>query len=132
VRQILINLVGNAVKYSNEGGTITIKACLSKYDTLQMIVSDQGIGIPKDRIAEALEPFGQINKASDYRGGTGLGLPLAKAMTELHGGALSLESDTDKGTTVTVEFPQERLNRRRRGAGAKEPLQGLADKARSV
>ncbi|HEY0901721.1 MAG TPA: ATP-binding protein [Micavibrio sp.] len=132
VRQILINLVGNAVKYSNEGGTITIRARMTKYSTLHIIVADEGIGIPKDRISEALEPFGQVSKPSDSRGGTGLGLPLAKAMTELHGGSLSLESEYGKGTIVTVEFPEERMNRHKKSSESKSPIQALVDQARSV
>lgn len=132
IRQVLINLVGNAVKYSNEGGIITIKSYMTKYNTLHIVVSDQGIGIPKDRISEALEPFGQVSKPSDSRGGTGLGLPLAKAMTELHGGSLSLESEYGKGTTVTVEFPEDRLTRRKKPSETKDPLQALAERARTV
>lgn len=132
VRQILINLVGNAVKYSNEGGTIVIRGNMTKYNSLHIIVADEGIGIPKERITEALEPFGQVSKPTDFRGGTGLGLPLAKAMTELHGGSLSLESEFGKGTTVIVEFPEGRMNRHKKPSESKNPLQALADKARSV
>ena len=131
VRQILINLVGNAVKYSNEGGSITIRAYKTKYDTLHIVVQDEGIGIPKDRISEALEPFGQVSRPADSRGGTGLGLPLAKAMTELHGGSLSLDSEYGKGTTVTVEFPEERLDRPKKASEAKTAIQALVEKARS-
>ncbi|QQG35556.1 MAG: PAS domain S-box protein [Micavibrio aeruginosavorus] len=132
VRQILINLVGNAVKYSNEGGTIGIRAYMTKYRALHIVVSDEGIGIPKDRISEALEPFGQVSRPSDSRGGTGLGLPLAKAMTELHGGALSLESDLGKGTVVTVEFPEDRLNRQKKTGEVRDPMQALVGKAGTV
>ncbi|MCM2344304.1 MAG: ATP-binding protein, partial [Alphaproteobacteria bacterium] len=132
VRQVLINLVGNAVKYSNEGGTIGIRAYMTKYRTLHIVVSDEGIGIPKDRIADALEPFGQVSRPSDSRGGTGLGLPLAKAMTELHGGSLSLESDLGKGTVVTVEFPEERLTRHKKPTDNKEAIQALVGKAGTV
>jgi PAS domain S-box-containing protein len=111
VRQILINLVGNAVKYSNPGGTIEIRAYLGEGGKMVMSVTDQGIGIPADRIQEALEPFGQVNNPVQTSGvqGTGLGLPLAKAMTELHGGTLGLESEIGFGTVVTVEFPARRV-----------------------
>ena len=112
IRQILINLVGNAVKYSNEGGLVTIAASLASSGALHLIVEDNGVGIPKDRIKDALEPFGQVSKPADNRGGTGLGLPLAKAMAELHGGTLALESDAGQGTKVTVELPAERLRSR--------------------
>lgn len=112
VRQILINLVGNAVKYSNENGTVTMAAALAPNGALHLIVEDDGVGIPKDRIKDALEPFGQVSKPAENRGGTGLGLPLAKAMAELHGGVLTLESDAGQGTRVTIELPAERLRAR--------------------
>jgi two-component system cell cycle sensor histidine kinase PleC len=110
-RQILINLVGNAVKYSNPGGIIEVRVQMSDQGSLQVVVSDQGIGIPKDKIKEALEPFGQVSNAVETRNiqGTGLGLPLAKAMTELHGGVLTLESEVNQGTVVTVDFPSDRV-----------------------
>ena len=113
VRQVLINLVGNAVKYSNNGAVINVEALVSAHGSLHIIVKDTGVGIPKDKIGEALEPFGQINQSPEAKGiqGTGLGLPLAKAMVELHGGHLSLESDVGKGTKVLVELPLERLHK---------------------
>lgn len=111
VRQILINLVSNAFKYAEKGGFVYMKAWLSEQGEMCMAVEDNGVGIPKDRIREALEPFGQVNKTAhnQSRQGTGLGLPLAKAMAELHGGQLTLESEVGEGTTVTVIFPAKRL-----------------------
>ena len=71
------------------------------------------LGIPKDKIHLVLEPFGQVNKQSDrtstYQQGTGLGLPLAKAMIELHDGSLTLESDTGQGTIASFTFPKHRI-----------------------
>lgn len=111
VRQVMINLVGNSVKYSRTNGTISIMAHRTESGALRLIVKDTGIGIPKSRIKEALEPFGQVSLPHDSHSiqGTGLGLPLAKAMVELHGGTLELESDVGVGTTVTVEFPSSRM-----------------------
>ena len=115
VRQILINLVGNAVKYSQTNGIVEIIANVTDDGSLRLIVKDMGVGIPKERIEEALEPFGQVSipdSESNPMQGTGLGLPLAKAMAELHQGYLLLESDKGKGTTVTVELPASRLGKR--------------------
>lgn len=109
IRQVLINLVGNAVKYSNAGGVISVSAFLSQTGDMCLVVEDNGIGIPKDRIKDAMEPFGQVSKPSDNRGGTGLGLPLAKAMIELHGGTLELESQFGEGTKVIVTIPADRV-----------------------
>ncbi len=110
VRQILINLVTNALKYSQKAGTIDVGAYMNDKGQMVITVADQGVGIPKERIREAMEPFGQIHDPTRSRSyqGTGLGLPLAKAMAELHDGTLSLESDIGAGTLVTVAFPRRR------------------------
>jgi two-component system cell cycle sensor histidine kinase PleC len=111
VRQILINLITNAIKYSHKKGTIEVIAKLDGEGNMLLIVQDHGVGIPKDRIKEAMEPFGQIHDPTRANGqqGTGLGLPLTKAMAELHGGRLMLESDIGQGTIVTIRFPKERV-----------------------
>ncbi len=112
IRQILINLVSNAVKFSHPGGTIYIRAHILPDDDMRIVVRDTGVGIPKDKIREAMEPFGQIHDtahAAQENQGTGLGLPLARAMTELHGGTLSVESDLGVGTTVTIDLPARRV-----------------------
>ena len=126
VRQIMINLVGNAVKYSNTDGVIKVGAMQDDHENLVIFVSDEGVGIPKEKIALALEPFGQVSAAQSNEPiqGTGLGLPLAKAMTELHGGTLRLESDTNMGTKVFVEFPAERM-KRTNPKGGQSPLAGF-------
>jgi two-component system cell cycle sensor histidine kinase PleC len=115
VRQVLINLVSNSVKFCKSGGHITISSSLRRDGDLEIIVEDTGVGIPKDKISQALEPFGQIHETAHAVGqvtGTGLGLPLAKAMVELHGGQLYLDSEIGKGTTVTITFPSRRVLRR--------------------
>jgi two-component system cell cycle sensor histidine kinase PleC len=79
---------------------------------MRVVVRDYGVGIPKDKIAQALEPFGQILEtahAAQIHQGTGLGLPLARAMVELHGGTLTLESDTGAGATVSITLPARRV-----------------------
>lgn len=109
-RQILINLATNAVKFSNRGGRIDLHASIGPDGGVRIVVSDNGIGIPRDRIKLAMEPFGQVSDSVVVRGmqGTGLGLPLARAMAELHGGGLTLESEQGKGTIVTIFFPASR------------------------
>lgn len=111
VRQILINLITNAIKYSDKSGNIDVSAELDPRGRFLLMVRDYGVGIPKDRIKEAMQPFGQIHDPtrSNQQQGTGLGLPLTKAMAELHGGTLLLESDTGKGTKVTIVFPESRV-----------------------
>ncbi len=113
IRQVLINLITNAIKFSPQGSKITVFASITPQNEMIIKVSDQGIGIPEDKIARALEPFGQVDERSDMRDltrqGTGLGLPLAKAMAEMHGGKLGIESEVDIGTTVWFTIPTKRL-----------------------
>jgi len=111
MRQVLINLVTNAVKFSDPGGDIFISAEMLEAGAMQIIVKDNGIGIPKDKLKQAMEPFGQVTDKAENSGqqGTGLGLPLAKAMVELHQGAISLESEEEQGTTVTFRLPSARM-----------------------
>jgi len=109
LRQILINLVSNAVKFSPAGKSVRVDAFMLPDNHLRISVKDEGTGIPKDKINHVLEPFGQVHDPKFYAGqGTGLGLPLAKAMLELHNGKLSLESTEGKGTSVYLDFPVER------------------------
>ncbi len=107
LRQVLLNILSNAVKFTPEGGRIDIHTrTLGNGEFFCIIVSDSGIGMTREEIDVALSPFGQINSAMN-RGveGTGLGLPLAKALVKLHGGRLELMSEKGKGTTVTVIIP---------------------------
>ena len=115
IRQVLINLVSNSVKFCKAGGEIIIEARLLTDGEMEMVVRDTGIGIPRNKIAQALEPFGQIHEtahAAKEVAGTGLGLPLAKAMVEMHGGRLTLDSDLGAGTNVYIHFPSRRVLRR--------------------
>lgn len=109
LKQILINLISNAVKFTEKGGEIRVKAS-KESDTLVLAVVDNGIGIDEKDIKNAVIPFGQVDCSLSRRyEGTGLGLPLAKRLTELHGARFELESVPGKGTTVRLAFPQERL-----------------------
>ena len=110
LKQILTNLVANAVKFTEPGGAVTMKAWSRPDSGYVFQVADTGIGIALDDIPRALSPFGQIdNDLSRKFEGTGLGLPLTKALIELHAGSLDLQSEPGVGTTVTVRFPAERI-----------------------
>jgi signal transduction histidine kinase len=114
VRQIVINLVGNAIKFTPEGGRVTVSGGPDAEGGYVLTVCDNGIGMNEGEMANALTPFGQNRKKLAVRQeGTGLGLPLAKAMIELHGGSLILESQPNRGTSVTLRFPAERVVRLR-------------------
>ena len=109
IRQILLNLLSNAVKFTPSGGTITVCARMAD-NTLALTVRDTGIGIAAADMAKAMAPFGQVkNHLTRRHEGTGLGLPLAKTMVELHGGSFSLTSRPGEGTTATIIFPAGRV-----------------------
>ena len=107
IRQILLNLLSNAVKFTPEGGSVTLIARQERNGQITLSVRDTGIGIPEDEIQKALSVFGQVHRSQSHEG-TGLGLPLCKMFTELHGGKLSLSSKVGEGTTVSVTLPAER------------------------
>jgi two-component system, cell cycle sensor histidine kinase PleC len=109
LEQVLLNLISNAVKFTPSGGKIHIAAALGPGGDVSVSVADTGIGMAADEIPRALQPFGQIdNSLTRPHGGTGLGLPLAKRLVELHGGTLTLDSEPGRGTTVTFALPPER------------------------
>ena len=111
IRQVLINLLSNAVKFSPENTIIRVKSFVcSKRDGIVLEVADEGIGISEDQIDHVLAPFSQAD-ASHTRShqGTGLGLPIAKRLSELHGGTLEITSALEKGTTVRIILPLDRL-----------------------
>ena len=109
LKQILTNLLSNAVKFTPPGGRIEISARLDHEGAHLLEIADSGIGIAADDIPKALARFEQIDGRHSRRfEGTGLGLPLVKALVELHGGKFSLESEVGVGTTVRVRFPESR------------------------
>jgi signal transduction histidine kinase len=109
IRQMLLNLLSNALKFTPAGGAVTVRAFCTA-DGLVICVTDTGIGIAPADFSKALEPFGQVDsRLSRKYEGTGLGLPLTRQMAELHGGSLTLDSTPGDGTTVTVTLPEWRL-----------------------
>ncbi len=107
-RQMLINLWTNAVKFTPENGRVTVRAAINEQGELAISVIDTGIGISPEDIPKALAIYEQTDSGKNKEG-TGLGVPLARRMAELHGGRLELESEVDKGTTATIIFPGHRL-----------------------
>jgi signal transduction histidine kinase len=106
LRQVLLNLLSNAVKFTEPGGAITVAAGIAAESSAFMRVADTGIGMSDDDIPTALAPFGQVdNRLSRRYEGTGLGLPLSKAIVELHGGQITINSKPGCGTAVTVSLP---------------------------
>ena len=119
IRQILINLVGNAIKFTPAGGSVIIGGDYLPCGGYALTVRDSGIGMTEAEIHKALTPFGQVeNKMTATHNGTGLGLPLAKAMLELHDGTLEIASAPGRGTCLTLNFPRHRVSNGRRVAAA--------------
>ena len=108
VRQILLNLVSNAIKFTDAGGQVILSTALSDRGEVVFRVRDTGIGMTPVEIEAALEPFRQIATAH-RRGGTGLGLPLTKALVEANRGSLQIASNPSEGTLVEVLLPQARV-----------------------
>ncbi len=115
LKQILLNLVSNAVKFTPESGRIDIAAKMERGGGMAITVRDTGAGMTAGDIRRATQLFAQ-NDAELARkfAGAGVGLPLTKALVELHGGSLEIESRTGAGTLVTVRFPKERVAREAR------------------
>lgn len=108
IRQILLNLLSNAIKFSDAGGQVIVSTTLSERGEVVLRIRDTGIGMREEDIATALEPFRQVG-TTRRSGGTGLGLPLTKALVEANRAALSIRSAPDKGTLVEVTFPPNRV-----------------------
>jgi two-component system cell cycle sensor histidine kinase PleC len=111
LKQILLNLISNAVKFTDPGGSVTVAVQRNTAGGIAFQVRDTGPGMTAQEIATALEPFGQVDNGHTRRyEGTGLGLPLAQRMAELHGGSLVVESEKGHGSTVTVTLPAARVD----------------------
>lgn len=105
IQQILINLVGNAIKFTDAGGAVTIDAAMTD-GMLKLSVSDTGIGIASERLASLGQPFVQIQNDYTRRyAGTGLGLSLVKGLVALHGGSFAIASAPGEGTAITILIP---------------------------
>ncbi|HEY1795027.1 MAG TPA: HAMP domain-containing sensor histidine kinase [Stellaceae bacterium] len=115
-KQVLVNLLSNSIKFTPPGGRIDMGFAARGDGAVEITIGDTGVGMSKEEIGLAFEPFGRATGASAQ--GTGLGLPIARALVRLHGGELSLASAPGRGTTVTVVFPPD--------ASAPRPAETLA------
>jgi signal transduction histidine kinase len=110
LKQILLNLLSNAIKFTPTGGRIRLSAEVQPDHGIHLSVTDNGIGMDPGEIPLALEPFRQLEGTLNRRfEGTGLGLPLARRLTELHGGILEISSTKERGTIATVKLPASRV-----------------------
>ena len=110
IKQVLVNLVVNAIKFTKEGGAIRVEVTLEADGSLRIAIADTGIGIADHDMSKVMTPFGQVEPVhARKQGGVGLGLPLSKKLVELHGGALILESIVGVGTTAQVILPAQRV-----------------------
>jgi signal transduction histidine kinase len=105
IRQILYNLLNNAIKYSNAGGVVTLGARATENEII-LWVADEGIGIAEAEHAAVFNKFYRTSEAAKRHSGTGLGLSMVKSFVELHGGHLTLVSQPEQGTTVTCHLPR--------------------------
>ncbi len=110
LKQVLLNLLTNAVKFTDAGGKVAVRARLDGNRALLLQVADTGVGISRENLQRVMEPFTQADSSfSRKHEGTGLGLPLSRALVELHGGTLWIESEVGAGTVVTVRLPATRI-----------------------
>ncbi len=106
LRQIFLNLLSNAIKFTEKGGAVSLSA-VATADRIAVTVADTGIGMDPQDVAVALQPFAQVDNRLERRfEGAGLGLPLTKALVDLHGGVIAIDSARGRGTRVTVSFPR--------------------------
>lgn len=108
--QIFVNLLTNAVKFTPEGGTIRVTADMSRTESVDISVSDTGVGMSEEELKKAMTAFGQTKASRESNmQGTGLGLNITRSLIELHGGKLVVESEPGKGTDVILRLPRSRL-----------------------
>ncbi len=106
IKQVVINLMTNAIKFSNEGDAVTPSMGMSDDDFVEVRVIDTGIGMNPEQVEIALSPFGQVDSGHtrEYEG-IGLGLPISKTIVELHDGSLDVKSSSGLGTTIIMRLP---------------------------
>ena len=112
IKQMLLNLMSNAIKFSPDRSYVMIDAEVDDKGGLCISITDTGIGLTESELEKALAPFGQVDTDHNRDGsGTGLGLTLVKSLIELHGGVFDMVSQKNIGTTATITFPEKRVPR---------------------
>jgi len=112
IKQVMLNLIGNAIKFTPEGGRVDVTAKVQENGELYIDVKDTGIGMTKEEIKKAMQPFGKVDTAfSSMKAGTGLGLTIVDSLVSLHGGRLEINSESGKGTLARVVLPAFRVIR---------------------
>ena len=111
IKQVLINLLSNAIKFSPRGAKVAVECHIKDDGAIELVVEDHGMGMDDDELKRALTPFGHAdNKDAVTKGGTGLGLPIAKSFIDLHGGDFSITSEKDVGTRASFTLPAHRTS----------------------
>ncbi len=127
LRQIVTNLISNAIKFTPAGGSVSVEGCRLNDGGAMILVRDTGVGMSPEEIVVAMTPFGQVDGGKTrWREGTGLGLPIAKALVELHGGALKIESIKGRGTEVSIFLPAPHLVTAHAEMSSAYPLAAMA------
>jgi len=110
IRQVLLNLMGNASKFTPEGGAVRVSTHIENSGEFVLTVADNGIGISKTDLPQITDPFLQVDGSTNRKhGGVGLGLHIVKRLVELHDGGMPIESELGAGTRVVLRFPRERV-----------------------
>jgi two-component system cell cycle sensor histidine kinase PleC len=105
LKQVLINILANAVKFTPEGGRVSLSA-RSESEHVTIVIADTGIGIPAAEIGKLGRPFEQVeNQFTKTKSGSGLGLAISNSLVEMHGGSILIASEVGRGTTVTLTLP---------------------------
>jgi len=110
IKQIALNILANAIRYTPSGGQIVVSTAYEPSGSVSLRIRDTGVGMSKGELEQAMRPFGQVASGTRQRGdGTGLGLPLTKAMTEANRASFSIHSAPNEGTLVEITFPPQRV-----------------------
>jgi two-component system cell cycle sensor histidine kinase PleC len=127
IKQILINILSNAVKFTPNGGQVIIEGAAGNNGFVTLTVTDNGIGMTLQELEIAKRPFGQVESSlSRTNEGTGLGLPISVALARLHGGGLKIESEKGKGTRIFIDLPtQQYMQRQAEGTQTRSVGQNL-------